>query len=69
MSELLGRARPISHCHHCFRQLVRRGGGEFYFAEVIHPDGHRVRVHHDCQQLILGDGYRLPPEQEKTRGR
>lgn len=67
---MLLKARPISHCHHCFRQLMwKPGGGEFSYAEVIHPDGYRVRVHKDCQMLILGDGYKLPPEQESTRGR
>jgi hypothetical protein len=50
----------ISVCFHCHSQLVRVKGG-FIFAEVIDPDGHRLRVHKDCQKHAIGHGYKLPP--------
>jgi hypothetical protein len=55
----------ISVCFHCQRQLVRIKGG-FIFAEIVDPDGHRLRVHKECQERAVGYGYRLPtPEPER----
>lgn len=55
----------ISVCFHCQAQLVRIKGG-FIFAEIIDPDGHRLRVHKDCQKDAVGYGYRLPPAAESS---
>lgn len=56
----------ISICFHCHKQLVRIKGG-FIFAEILDPDGHRIRVHKDCQEPALGDGYRAAPKVEERR--
>jgi hypothetical protein len=50
----------ISVCFHCQLQLVRKKGG-FIFAEILDPDGHRLRVHKDCQADAVGHGYRIAP--------
>lgn len=43
--------------------------GALAFKEVIHPDGHHVRVHHACWELILGDGYKpLPGDTSRYLG-
>jgi hypothetical protein len=57
----------ISVCFHCHRQLVRIKGG-FIFAEITDPDGHRLRVHKECQERAVGDGYKAAPalEQRET---
>ena len=56
----------ISVCFHCQRQLVRVKGG-FIFAEILDPDGHRIRVHKQCVRDAVGDGYvPAPPLKGKT---
>lgn len=50
----------ISFCFHCGRQLWRIKGG-FIFAEILDPDGHRLRVHKHCQDQAVGHGYKMPP--------
>lgn len=50
----------VSMCFHCQKQLVRIKGG-FIFAEILDPDGHRIRVHKDCQERSVGHGYRIAP--------
>lgn len=50
----------ISICFHCHKQLVRIKGG-FIFAEIIDPDGNRLRTHKECQERSVGHGYRVAP--------
>lgn len=60
MSDILREARGVSHCHHCFKRLQTAKGGGYHFMLVVTPDGHEVRVHGECQQYAIGDGYTLP---------
>jgi hypothetical protein len=55
-----------SFCFHCNRQLVRIKGG-FIFEELADPLGNRVRVHKDCLQLAVGDGYRHVPKTSEVK--
>lgn len=50
----------ISICFHCHKQLVRAKGG-FIFAEIVDPDGNRLRVHKECQKPAIGYGYKAAP--------
>ncbi len=55
--------RSISRCFHCGKQLVRIKGG-FIFALIRDPDGHEIRVHKQCQENAIGDGYTAVKEYE-----
>ena len=57
----------ISVCFHCQKQLVRIKGG-FIFAEILDPDGNRLRVHKDCQEQAAGYGYKVAAL-DRERGR
>ena len=46
----------ISICFHCQRQLVRVKGG-FIFALIADPMGNQIRVHKQCADQAIGDGY------------
>lgn len=48
----------VSGCFHCGRQLVRVDGG-FIYIEIRDPMGNLVRVHKDCAQHVVGDGYTM----------
>ncbi|MNY30971.1 hypothetical protein D3C86_1651090 [compost metagenome] len=50
----------VSQCFECGNQLVRVHGG-FIFAEIADPDGHRIRVHKQCQEAAAGHGYTVVP--------
>lgn len=47
--------KPISHCWHCNRQLMRKKGG-FHFAVLINQLNQEVRVHKDCVSQAVGGG-------------
>jgi len=51
----------VSQCFECRKQLVRIKGG-FIYAEIVDPDGHRVRVHKECVQNAIGHGYKAAPK-------
>jgi hypothetical protein len=52
----------VSQCFHCQRQLVRIKGG-FIFSEILDPDGHKIRVHKQCEEQALGYGYKRIPKE------
>ena len=55
----------VSQCFHCCNQLVRVKGG-FLFAEIVDPDGNRLRVHKQCQREAIGHGYKAAPAHEEA---
>ena len=46
----------VSVCFACQRQLIRAKGG-FIFEEIQDPAGNRIRVHKQCVNRAIGDGY------------
>lgn len=53
----------VPFCWYCSRQLVRRKGG-FIYGLVVDPVGIVHRVHKDCVQHVVGDGYKEVKELE-----
>ncbi len=45
-------------CWHCGNRLRTKKGGGYTFAVVRDPLGAKLRVHKDCLQHVIGNGYK-----------
>jgi hypothetical protein len=48
--------RKRQRCWHCGKELVMLGG-KTIFAQVRDPLNNIAKVHKDCVQFVVGDGY------------
>lgn len=46
------------NCWHCSRRFRTKIGGGYTFATVRDPIGAELRVHKDCVQFVIGNGYK-----------
>lgn len=54
--------RGPSFCWQCFRDLMKKKGGGYFYAVVTDPVGGKHRVHHDCVKAAVADGARETEE-------
>lgn len=47
------------HCWSCGKQFRAKRGGGYTFDIVLDPLGAELRVHKQCVENVIGDGYKL----------